>query len=163
MPDHRVLAVANRFLQMAEEEGVRLTPMHLQKLCYMAHGFDLAFFDQRLIADDVEAWSYGPVYPDLYDALKRYGSGPVGGLIHENNWASAPNIRGDLVEERFSRDEENVLRRVFETYARFPAFKLSALTHEEGSPWQQVFRGGGHNPIIADHMIRDYFRGLAAA
>jgi uncharacterized phage-associated protein len=127
----------------------------------MAHGFSLAFLNEPLIQDRAEAWAYGPVYQRLYDALRRYGSGSVTELIHENNWANLESVRGDVVVELFSEVEEGLIDQVFNTYAKFPAFKLSALTHEEGSPWQTIYTGRPNVPI-PDELMREYFRGLAA-
>lgn len=159
---HSVLAVANEFISDSLERDVPLTPMHLQKLCYLAHGYALAFLNDDLIGDAVQAWDYGPVYPALYDALKAYGSGAVTELIHENNWASSPSIRGDIVREEFTEDEDEIMEGVFETYAAFPAFKLSALTHEEGSPWHEMYAAGHRNVQIPTDRMKEYFRGLTA-
>jgi uncharacterized phage-associated protein len=160
---HSVLAVANKFLDLAEREHVTLTPMHLQKLCYLAHGFGLAFINEDLIRDPVEAWPYGPVFPILYDALKAYGSGKVSDPIRERNWAVTAAARGEIVCETFTKQETDVMQRVFDTYASFPAFQLSALTHEDGSPWHQMYSEGRRNARIPNHLMRDYFLGLAPA
>jgi uncharacterized phage-associated protein len=159
---HSVLAVANEFLSRAADGDVVLTPMHLQKLCYFAHGFNLAISHSPLTGDRVEAWEFGPVFPVLYDALKRYGARPVGELVRENNWASADHVRGDVVRERFTADEQEVIGGVFDTYGDFEAYKLSALTHEDGSPWEQTYRPGGRNLLIPNPLIEAYFSDLAA-
>ena len=46
MPNHRPEAVANRFLELAGDEG--LTQLQIQKLVYIAHGWTLALYDQPL-------------------------------------------------------------------------------------------------------------------
>jgi uncharacterized phage-associated protein len=93
---HNVLSVANEFIGLAAQNDKFVTPMHLEKLCYMAHGFTLALLDRPLTRNIIEAWDYGPVYPDLYDSLKMYGSGTVTGLIWQNNWASDARVRGKI-------------------------------------------------------------------
>ena len=49
-----------------------LTPLHVNKLAYIAHGFTLAIYHTKLVNEDVEAWQYGPVFPQLYYALRRF-------------------------------------------------------------------------------------------
>lgn len=159
---HNVLAIANEFLAQAENASVHLTPMHLQKLCYFAHGFNLALTDSPLTGDRIEAWEFGPVFPTLYDALKRYGARDVGEQIREKNWAQSDSDRGAVVSETFADDELGLIAEVFETYGDFEAYKLSALTHEAGSPWEKVYRPGRKNLQIPNTLIRDYFRELAA-
>jgi uncharacterized phage-associated protein len=159
---HNVLAIANEFISRADVADMRLTPMHVQKLCYFAHGFNLAITDAPLTNDRVEAWEFGPVFPTLYDALKRYGAGEVGEQIRERNWAAEGNARGNVVSEVFSQDEQEVIEGVLETYGDFEAYKLSALTHEAGSPWEKTYRPGRKNLLIPNNLIKDYFCELAA-
>ena len=160
---HSVLAVANDFIARAAASDGVLTPMHLQKLCYFAHGFNLALVSDPLTNDRVEAWEFGPVFPVLYDALKRYGARPVGEMVRQNNWASADHIRGDVVQETFTDDEREIIEGVYETYGNFHAYQLSALTHEDGSPWERTYKPGRKNLVIPNSMIQEYFTALAAS
>jgi hypothetical protein len=43
-----------------------LTAMKLQKLCYYAYGYQLAWEDQQLFPERFQAWANGPVCPELY-------------------------------------------------------------------------------------------------
>ena len=57
-PPYNALVVANYFIDKAKAEGVSLTPMKLQKLIYMAHGWHLALYDKPLIDEQFQAWDY---------------------------------------------------------------------------------------------------------
>lgn len=157
---HSVLAIANKFLRKNDGQPPRLTAMQLQKLCYLAHGFTLAILDDPLISDRLEAWNWGPVYPALYDALRKEGASPIGELIHRNNWADYLHIRGSIVDESLNDQEERIVDKVWTDYGDFDAFQLSALTHEDGSPWSRVFKPGTRGIIIPDDLIKEYFVGL---
>ncbi len=159
---HSVLAIANEFLARAEQSNSSLTSMHLQKLCYFAHGFCLATTNKPLTNDTIEAWEFGPVFPVLYDAVKRYGSGRVVSLIHENNWAVTPLVRGSIVRDLFKPDEKEIIEEVYVGYADFDPFQLSALTHETGSPWEEVYRPGRKHIVIHDPLIKKYFSELGS-
>lgn len=57
-------AVANYFLAQYGKHG--LNPLKLQKLVYIAHGWNLAVRNQPLVDNELpEAWEYGPVFASL--------------------------------------------------------------------------------------------------
>jgi len=60
MQTQPTLAVANYLIGKAQSEGRSITPMQLIKLVYIAHGWTLGLYDQPLIGEQVEAWTYGP-------------------------------------------------------------------------------------------------------
>ena len=70
-------AIANRFLEIAKRSRALVDPMKLQKLVYFAHGWHLGFDKGPLCSEFAEAWRWGPVFPNLYHEVKRWGSAPV--------------------------------------------------------------------------------------
>ncbi len=76
-------AIANEFLDLAEKDSRKLTQMHVQKLVYFAHGWFLALKREPLVRERVEAWDYGPVIRQLYDAFRSFGSRPITDRAHE--------------------------------------------------------------------------------
>lgn len=157
---HSPESVANEFLARAKSDRRKLSPMQLQKLVYIAHGWNLAVNDEPLVKEKAEAWQWGPVYPSLYDSLKRYGSGEVSGQIHKNNWASDEAVRGPVIVEFFTSDETAVINKVWEQYGDLEAFQLSALTHDKGTPWTECY-DRTHHKVIPDRAIRKHFLELA--
>lgn len=159
---HTPEAVANYFLDLAEEDGRTLTPMQLQKLVYIAHGWSLALNGKELVSSEPQAWQWGPVYPSLYDNTKRYGSGPVYERIRENNWAALESIRGKIIAESFSEEEKSIIEQVYDIYGDLEAFQLSALTHNPGTPWTEIYRPGKRRAAIPNELIKKHFNELAA-
>ena len=56
--------------QVSEDAGDLISNLKLQKLLYYAQGFHLALYDQPLFPEAIEAWTHGPVVPDLYRHYK---------------------------------------------------------------------------------------------
>jgi uncharacterized phage-associated protein len=137
--------------------------MQLQKLVYLAHGWCLAVTGNPLIEDEFEAWEFGPVDRKLYQALRRYGAGPVTRPIRWGDDTPFPD--DDLPETAFEEllpEETSVLDGVWENYGEFPAYKLSALTHQAGTPWTSAYEQGRNRPV-ANGTIQEYFIRLADA
>lgn len=162
---HRAVAIANEFLKLP---GVaqRLTQMHLQKLAYFAHGWNWALNGAPLISDDPEAWSYGPVYRDLYDHTKFFGSAPIGRLITPDDDKIARFFGGGARENapylaHLTDRERAIVGHVWKRYGNLPAIRLSELTHQPETPWYEAYRRGKNCPLNQD-MIRQHYANLAA-
>ena len=144
-------AVANEFLRLAEEDGRALTPLQIIKLVYIAHGWMLALYQRPLITDRIEAWKYGPVIPQLYHDMKGYGASSVAGWLPEAFPKPKP----------LDPQETDLICQVYKIYGKVPAGKLSAMTHEPGSPWSHVTSNGlSKEPFlkIENDLIKEYFR-----
>jgi len=142
-------AIANAFLELAKRDGKSLTNMQLQKLVYIAHGWMLGITGQSLIKNKVEAWAWGPVIPDLYHPLKKYGSG----IVDEPLPAKA-TLEAETAEML-------VTSAVWAGYGDLSALQLSAITHKDGTPWSQVRQ---QNPArhaeIPNRLIAEHYQQL---
>lgn len=158
--------VANEFLKMPGAMG-RLTQMHLQKLVYMAHGWKLALVGEPLADDAIEAWDYGPVFPELYEHTKYNGRSPVARLIAPSDGNPFSFFEGDAAqgpyEANISELDKRILDHVWRKYGRLSAFKLSDLTHRPGTPWFKAFHERGKRSAIDDREIRAHYLKLAEA
>ena len=185
MRTHDTLAIANWLLDRARADGKPLSPMKLQKLIYLAHGWALALADVALIDERPQAWSYGPVIPSVYHEFKEFGRnpintkatrlGPVDGqefpedmgqferIIHTEYETTEPKIENDP-------DAIALLERVWEVYGSWSAVQLSNMTHEPGSAWDEAYKRaqGRRHVVIPDTLIKAEFdrklkRGAGAA
>lgn len=120
-------SVANELLRIAKSRGLALTNMQVQKLVYIAHGYSLAILRRSLFKQHVEAWRWGPVVPDLYHSLRRYGAGIVDSPI--------PVLNMDSISET----DRKLLGTVLDAYGHFTGPQLSTMTHKEGTPWYEVY------------------------
>lgn len=153
--------VANQILLAAQEAGVEVTPLKLQKLVYFAHGWSLALFDRALINEQIEAWKYGPVVPSLYHDYKSQGDRPLKPQRRRltGRVGIIPSIPGCTQE---GKEAKAIIRRVVETYGKYDGLTLSSMTHNEGTPWSAVAKRYSPRPIpastdIPPDTIRAYF------
>lgn len=148
------LAVANAVLEEAELQGKKLTIMQLLKLVYIAHGWSLALLNAPLVDEEPEAWQHGPVFPSIYRAFRRFGSGPITEL------ASTPF--GPLASADLSEQQRSVIQSVVQGYGDTHAFALSRMTHQPDTPWAKVYQDGlGSSDDIPNSVIADHYRKLA--
>ncbi len=82
------------------------TPMKLQKLCYYAQSWSLAWDDAPLFDQDFEAWVHGPVNPELFNALK--------GLFEITPEILEPKISG----YKFNRTQLETINQIIKDYGK---------------------------------------------
>ena len=170
---HSSLAVANYFLKHAEAQGVRMSPMKLQKLVYYANGWHLALKDEPLIDEQVEAWAYGPVIRSLYREFRSYGNHDITskGSYYRSVRSPDGRLSSELITPVLSKENPDgkfataLLDRIWDIYGKYTAVQLSNRTHEEGTPWKQVFdHYKGVLPKGTDiptDLMKSYFRNLS--
>ena len=54
-----------------------ISNLKLQKLIYYAQAFHLAIYELPFFDEDFEAWTHGPVCPEIYHKYKHYKSSPI--------------------------------------------------------------------------------------
>jgi len=148
-------AVANYVLDEAlKRDIIDITPMKLLKLVFLAHGWSYAFGTVPLVSQQPQAWQYGPVYPEIYDAIRKYGSAIVTGRI-ENEETELP------YEANLSAGQIDVIDKVLRTYGKRAAFDLSTITHRKDSPWYKAMNSSGVYSIIPAEIMKAYYQNLA--
>ena len=157
---HSSITIANCFLDLAEQDSESLTPMKIQKLVYIAHGWHLGLNEKPLVSEQVEAWNWGPVFPKLYHTFKHYGRKAITHKATDRN-------RFGISSSKVSDETWDFLDAVWDEYHKYTGIQLAKLTHEPASPWDAVTRPyregkGNYIPLprnlpIEDQIIKGYY------
>ncbi len=148
-------AVANSILHNANETGKKLTPMQLIKLVYVANGWSLALLNRPLISEQIQAWQYGPVIPNVYRAFNRFGSAAI--TEYASDMFSKLEYRADMDDE-----EKRLIAAVVNSYGHMHAFQLSNKMHEADTPWTKTYNASGPYSVISPDLIKEHFLELKA-
>lgn len=106
-----------------DKEG-RISTWKLQKLCYYSQAWSLAWTEAPLFDEDFEAWSNGPVCPELFHAHQGLFMISPGGLSR----GSSSNL---------DDDQKDTIDRVLDHYGDWEPFELREQTHSE-QPWRDA-------------------------
>ncbi|CAC9555079.1 hypothetical protein [uncultured Gammaproteobacteria bacterium] len=139
---HSVTTIANKFIDLAKDEY--LTNMQLQKMVYIAHGFNLALRGIKLYYEDTRAWDFGPVVPELYEELRKYGSNNVKDKIATSS------------DEDLDDDSLEIVKAVYDHYKEYSGMQLSDLTHQDNTPWSKSWKSNKYGVIPADDICKFY-------
>lgn len=138
--------IAKGFLRLADKEGDRIKPMKLLKLTYIAQGYYLGLCAKPLFHNEIQAWRYGPVIPDLYEMIKVYNKKPVDIEIIDLH-----------TSKKLDSFDSDFLQVIWENYKEYTGLQLSDKTHEKGSPWEKVFSKNVLNEVMSNELIKDYY------
>lgn len=148
---YRAVDVAVEILRAGANHGKRFTHMQLQKLVYIAHGLSLANRNLPLIRENVNAWKFGPVIPEIYDRFKRYGAEPITlERLPESRQTSA-----------LDDESSTIISETVRIFGDLSGGQLSDMSHRSGSPWHKVWYDDcGHEikgAVISDRLIKPHY------
>ena len=147
------LELANAFIdRFGAAEGIQ--HMKLQKLAYYCHSWWLSYYDEPFLRHGPEVWKYGPVFPDLYQSLKHFGSTPIRTVQKDGPFGEARIAGGEFLN--------GLIQWIWDNYGKYSAGELSDRTHAKGTPWRIIaeknrFSVPMHTPID-DDVIKGSFR-----
>lgn len=127
------------------EKGDIISNLKLQKLLYYVQGYHLAFFNEKLFDNSIEAWTYGPVVPDVYRRFKENGPNAImlDPLEHK--------------EIQLNPEQEDMFEQVMNEYGKFSAIKLMEMTHKE-TPWKEAAEKP--DKVISTVTMKEFFARL---
>lgn len=160
-------AIANYFLDHYGDmkTSPKTSPLKLQKLVYISHGWSLAIFDEELVDDEyAEAWQYGPVFPSLYYEFKEFGRRPINRNATDLHLSDFEYF--EFVKPKVEVDDEQnhaLLNRIWDVYGGYTPVQLSNMTHKDGTPWRKARNEakGMRNFHIDNKIIKKYYSDLA--
>ena len=137
-----VLAVAKR---MGQQSDWRLTNLALQKLTYIAHMVCLGRHDRPLVYGTFQAWNLGPVHPDLYRAVSRFGSSHVSIDVFQSIRSVHQDPEASLIDD--------VVKALSDSTPR-----LVAITHWEKGAWAKHYQHGRRGIEIPNRDILQEYK-----
>ena len=140
--------VANFFIDLAKSDPYNdMTNIRVNKMLFFAQGWSLVRRGKPLFKEDLRAWQYGPVVPSVYKAFQPCGNQKI------------VDFSGKFDPDKFSSEEIELLLDVSREYDKYSTTKLVNMTHEKGTPWQQVYREH-ESKVITKESILQYFETL---
>jgi uncharacterized phage-associated protein len=120
---------ATKFLVFnAEASEDDMTNMRLNKLLYFAHGIHLANYGEPLFEEPVEAWTFGPVFPDIYHRFNKFGRMPI--MLEDNSYDRS----------KFSDLEYASLLDAISVFGIYATSVLVEISHNKGGAWDRIMK-----------------------
>jgi uncharacterized phage-associated protein len=139
-------AIANLLLEEARSRKLRITNLKLQKLLFLCHAFYLVEKRNPLVRGSFEAWQYGPVHREAYEAFKQFGAKPITAEAEKFDPVAATRIKVAAPKDQAVID---IVGRVIQFYGALSPGRLVELTHAKDGPWDWIVRQASTDANIA--------------
>lgn len=124
------------------DDGSDVSNLKLQKLLYYCQAYSLALTGEPMFAEEIEAWSYGPVVPSVYRRYKQYGRCDI---------PLADIVPFSIKDEKAA----GIVRLVKRQKGAYSAIAIMDMAHRE-LPWKEAYDIHLNAPI-SNKTMRDYF------
>ncbi|CAL7886048.1 Panacea domain-containing protein [Fusobacterium necrophorum] len=110
----------------------------LQKLLYFIQASSLVTTGRPAFEEDIEAWMYGPVVPEVY-----------------TNFRANEHFYDNFSTDNLDQNIQNIVVNVTNNLGGINPYSLVNATHGYDT-WREAWDRGGRNTIIRQEEIRDY-------
>lgn len=138
---YNVLDVAHYIVKYSNEHGYEISNLKLQKLLYFVQALFLVMSNGTApcFKEEIEAWPFGPVVPEVYDEYKIYGSLEIPYSKTKNVLNKSLELEKYVYDENIiSEDDKSNINEVIEHFKNKSAYALANLTHNQ-DPWKNAF------------------------
>lgn len=135
------LEVAHYILTYCFNAGSPISNLRLQKMLYFVQGEFYKITGEPLFENDISAWQFGPVVPDVYYEYSIYAGTPI-----LETYPTSINF-----------NDMSIINNVIKKLTSVPTWKLVDITHKKGTPWYKVFNEDGNRFPIDKKLLCKYF------
>lgn len=154
---YSVWDVSHYIIRYSNERDYGVSNLKLQKLLYFVQAFFLINDHLPCFAEQIEAWDFGPVVPEIFEEYERYGGLDIPAITYhvrfaENLWDSERIYYDNSV---ITDKDKEMIRAVVDEFASFSATELVKLTLLQ-DPWINAYASACKMEIKPD-AIKEYF------
>ena len=134
------LDLSKYIVSKCANDGHPISNLQLQKILYYIQK-DYLLSGSQAFSDDIEAWQFGPVVPNVYYYYSGFGAMPIS-LVTSNSHSFA--------SEDMSRIDSIVIAK-----RDLNPWDMVSETHKSGGAWDDVYNNGqGYRGIISPELIK---------
>lgn len=140
---YRARSIARYIIERCNSQNKTISNLKLQKILYFIQAEFLVNANQPCFPEQIEAWDFGPVVPEVYHEYKIYGS------------ANIPYFRRLESPIAISTQDREMIDDMVDECNKYSASALVEITHHQ-SPWMEAYKPGCNN-VITNDSIKKYF------
>ena len=135
--------ITDYILWWCQQNDTLISNLKLQKILYLIQANFLYEKGVPCFRDDIEAWSFGVVVPNVYHKYKVYGG------------ASIPIIKKLNCPHCIYNKDKVLIDEILDWCKQYSSASLTNLTMNQ-TPWEETYVKGCNN-IISNESIKKFF------
>ena len=157
MKDYQFIGTAENIAHYIISSLPQVDNLKLQKLLYYAQAVHLVRTENKeaLFENQIQAWQYGPVVPDVYRIYKSHGVEPILVPEHTGDFRVFP----EKITKKAMLFAQESIDMMLGYYGEKSGIELIKKTHAE-SPWQDVFDPAKKNIEISRQSMYDFYKDM---
>lgn len=156
---YNVMDIARFVVNYCNKKGYEISNLKLQKLLYFIQADYLS--DDRSMPcfnEEIQAWNFGPVIPEVYHEFKMYGSGNIPTI---DSYLICDYENFEFGRRKFNEsvilpEDRMRIGSALDSLSKYSATTLVNVTHNQ-KPWRDAYNGQ-MNQIISKDSMREYFK-----
>lgn len=137
----RAIDIAKYIINKCTNDSYPISNLQLQKILYYIQR-DCLKEGTPAFEDDIEAWQFGPVVPDVYYEFCSYGSMPI--------------IMNYAINLDLDKSCNCDIDKIVEEKRRLNPWDLVEDTHKKGGAWNKTYTEIGSRRVINPDWIKEF-------
>lgn len=139
---YKAMDIARYIVNKCVEDNRPVSNLQLQKILYYVQINFMRLLSEPAFDDEIEAWQYGPVVPEVY-----YEFADCGGTDIYRTYPGAQNLFKN-------NNEKQIVDKVITLCLRLNPWELVERTHRPNTPWARVYKG--FPDVIPNEYLYEY-------
>ena len=138
---YSILDVARYVIARSNRAGA-ISNLKLQKVLYFIQAEFLVVQNMPCFAEQIEAWDFGPVVPEVYYRYRIYCGAAIP-LLQDDGFCP------------FNKRDKKLADGVIDECAKYSAAGLTDIVHRQ-TPWREAYC---RRDIITNESLKEFFKG----
>lgn len=136
---YKAIDLSKYIVSKCVRDNIPISNLQLQKILYYIQREFLNHKSQAF-SDDIEAWQFGPVVPNVYYFFCGFGAMPISRMYDDISVSGIDLVKVDAIVEE---------KRILDPWI------LVRDTHKPEGAWATVYKNGsGNHKVIPLHLIK---------
>ena len=159
---YKAIDIARYVIYYCHQNSYSISNLKLQKLLYFIQAYFLLEKDEECFTDNIEAWDFGPVIPNVYHKYKMYGSTNIPNQkIYEELDIDTKTGKVDFIKKEINYNiicyaDKRLINSLLNKFADCSSTYLTQVSISQ-KPWISAYVKN-ECKIISTESIKNYFK-----